>query len=29
MICPAGFQAEDLTLNAPGGQVTMHVCIQQ
>ena len=28
-MCPAGFVAEELTLNAPGGQVTMFVCIMQ
>jgi len=28
MTCPAGFQADTLTLNAPGGQVTMYVCLR-
>lgn len=25
--CPPGFTAQTLTLNAPGGQVTMYVCL--
>jgi hypothetical protein len=29
MSCPPGFLAETLVLNAPGGQVTMFVCIMQ
>jgi hypothetical protein len=28
MTCPPGFKASTLTLNAPGGQVTLFVCIQ-
>ena len=28
MQCPKGFEAETLTLNAPGGQVVLFVCLQ-
>jgi hypothetical protein len=27
LVCPDGFEPGDLTLNAPGGQVTMYVCL--
>jgi hypothetical protein len=27
-VCPNGFEPGELTLNAPGGQVTMYVCLQ-
>lgn len=29
MQCPPGFSAETLTLNSPGGQVTLFVCMEQ
>jgi len=28
MTCPKGFEAGTFTLNSPGGQVTLFVCMQ-
>jgi hypothetical protein len=28
MVCPANFTAQTLTINTPGGQKTMYVCIE-
>lgn len=28
LICPEGFTAGELTINAPGGQITLYTCLQ-